>query len=472
MKNIILPAFLLMEFTTNIGHGMEQPKAERACYHIPDVIIHSPKVHQEGTVHIPSDISKLLYSYIHDEKDIVSFWGTCRALKAFGDNYYKEYYEKKNKEERILPWKECPDLPPRILNRLNTDYRFLLGMHRNIALYKDKVSNTDRARFEIACDHIQKTTYLPEKSLIKSFAELLRLQLYLRRYSNYYIYSENRKISSYVDKIDSYHSKTNDNESNCILRHKKVKIGIQLAVIMEKKDVNFQNEIVLYFYLLGILSNNGNFYHVREETFFNKPTCNLFDVIKNHDTLDNLQSKTAKTIQDLERIIELDCAPTEHTYKAAALSYSNARKYKESLKYYKILLEIEQQGAANKPNLDYIHKINEVYVTMFMSQNSLNSKDSQSLAYYYDQFFEQYHLQKEEAKRFAYDELRMLKNAVIFHGNLENKEKVTYYENCIKEYEAAEILRQVAAARDKEEADAAEGGVPDTQNPNENCCVM
>ncbi len=440
MKKILfktlIPFLLLGGANVNNAYGMEQ------CSHHPHESIHTHKMvmPQYEVILIPFDVSKLFFNYLQEnypleDKTITSFAETCRAWKAIVDNYDKVYYEAKNKEEHIFSWKECANLPARILNRLNADYRFMLGMHRNVIL--QDVEESDRARFEITCEHIVNTPNLPDQSLIKLFSELLRLHLHIEKPTVYQI-----------DLDAVFRSKDKLRES---FGDKLVEVNIQLSNIINQKNIKFQNEIVLYFYYTSILKKNHSLDKIRNNPFFEKLTCNIFDVLKNNDRLIVLKKIDNKTDKVWKEIINLDCAPTSYYYNEAAVVYYSAGKQKEALDYIKKAIKTEQQGRADKPNLVFLHNI-ALYYKYF--------SDFEKMAYYYDQYFSHY-VQKKKTNKLSHDEIHIhthhvitnLRNAAEAHKYLGNKDKEAYYRNIIEEKEKAEVLRLVQV-EEKEKAEA------------------
>lgn len=423
----LISVLLLGKFILNTGYGMEQNP-----HHNQETIIHQIiRSHKmllptEEVVAIPSEISKIIFNEIHDDKDIASFWATCRAWKIIGDSYYA----KKNTEKRIFPWKECPHLPPRILNRLNTDYRFLLGMHKNIFFYN--VEKSDRTRFEITCEHIQNTPLVPKQSLVKSFAEMLQLHLHIIR------------PTLYQNNIDSAYN--SGKEMNQIFNKKIAKVGVKLSTIRNQQDIRFQNEIFFYLYCSSFIKDSrGINSKIRSDPFYQKLKCNLFDVIKNHDQLLSLQQTDNKSDQLWKEQIDLDCAPTCRDYFDAGNAHYIVKKYQEAVDYYKMALKAEQQGRADKPNLNNLYNIAASYHTLKNYHNS---------AHFYDQFFEQHLLQTKDAKDIYKFELDALKFAANVHKELGNNDKESYYLMRIEEIETAEAICQAEALRKKEEAEA------------------
>ncbi len=430
LKTVIL-ALLFGEIILNRGYGMEQ-NSHHSEETITPQIIRSHKMLSpvEEVVFIPPEVSKQFLNAIYDDEDIAAFWATCKAWKIIGDSYYKQ----KNKEQHIFPWKECPQLPPRILNRLNTDYLFLLGMHKNVLFYD--AAKSDRTRFEVVCEHIQNTPFLPKKSLIKSFAELLQLYLY------------NNCPTDYQDNTDILSFHNSIKKSEIIIDNKIVKVGFEVSKIRNQENISFQNEIVLYFYFSSFFNkNNRGIGVIRKDRFFKILTCNLFDVIKNHDRLRDLQRIRNKTKKLWREQIELDCAPTFRDYYDVGWMHAEKGRHQEAIDYYKMAEEAEQQGRVNRRYL---------YLLVNFAASLKALKNYQGAAHHYDQYFIERLLQPEVAKNLTFLQLDPLISAAFVQNKLGNMDKEANYLSRINEIKTAETVRQAEAKeKDMPKADEA-----------------
>jgi tetratricopeptide (TPR) repeat protein len=347
------------------------------------------------------DVSKHkhIFFFLEDEHSQGTFQATCKAWQVIADEYFNQTFKQKNIAMRIYPWHEYPRLSPRLLHHLNVNFARLVGIYRN----NYSSINGEIKRFKITYQHIMDAPFIEEDSLVKSYAEFLDLCFPIR-------------IPSGRACVEGY-------DEWCGNRRKELSVRLRYKLLncRLRENTESKNEMFLYCsfgcnsimtinfaYAINLLSN---------DSFLQKISCNLFDVIIHHRELEALRIVQNKTAADWEKIIEFDPALTSNDYYEAGVCFYNDGKFEKSKLCFKSALNDDQ---LDKKDVSYLIKLS------MMARACYDAHDYHNAAHYFDLFFEQ--LERfPETPEGTFDKISLAQLAADSHGLSGNVEKEAKY---------------------------------------------